>query len=395
MNDISSNIIKLYIFKALRWSMLLLPVIVLYFQDKWLDMTQVFLLQSIFAAWVVLFEIPTWYLGDMFRRKDWLIIWSVCALVWRTLYHFATWFWTLAFAELVMAFAFTFRSGSDSALLYDTLLELKQEDNFKKIKGRYLAAWNFAEWFWALLGWWLATFWFWIVTMSQIVLAALWLLISFFFVEPSREKYDVQHTGLRHLIDIITNVFKSKDIVWSILVYSAITWLSTMIWVWIAQPYFEYLKLPIVWFWVLRAVWNISVWVFSLMSHKIEQLFSERKLLVWMPILVLISYILLWAFPSILILRLMFSFYASRGILSVVYQDIINRNVSSKDRATILSIKSLLFRFVFMIFWPLIGWTIDTYGILSWFYVSPVIILLLILCWRYMLHLHWSFSLLK
>lgn len=395
MNDVSSNIIKLYIFKALRGSMLLLPVIVLYFQDKWLDMTQIFLLQSIFAAWVVCFEIPTWYLGDMLRRKDWLIIWSICALIWWTLYHIATWFWTLALAEIVMALAFTFRSGSDSAMLYDTLIQLKQEDSFKKIKWRYLAAWNFAEWFWALLGWWLATFGFEVVTLSQIFLAAIWLLVSCMFVEPQRDKYEIHHTWLKHLIGIVVDVFKSKNIIWSILIYSSFTWLSTMIWVWISQPYFEHLNLPLIWFWILRGVWNISVWLFALLSHKLESLISEKNLLIWLPILVICSYVILWTFPSILLLWLMFIFYATRGILSVVYQDIINRNVSSKDRATILSIKSLLFRFVFMICGPLIGWVIDSYGILSSFYASPAIILLLLCGWRYMLYKFWSFTLLK
>jgi hypothetical protein len=46
----------------------------------------------------------------------------------------------------------------------------------------------------------------------------------------------------------------------------------------------------------------------------------------------------------------MFFFYAVRGVKSVVLQDMLNKLISSKERATILSVDSLAFRALFMIF---------------------------------------------
>jgi hypothetical protein len=41
----------------------------------------------------------------------------------------------------------------------------------------------------------------------------------------------------------------------------------------------------------------------------------------------------------------------------------LNKLISSKERATILSVDSLAFRALFMIFWPLAGLAIDHFGV--------------------------------
>jgi len=73
-NKIQQNIWKMYFIKATRMFLLIMPIVVLFFQDNGLSMTQIFLLNSIFSISIVLFEIPSGYFSDVMGRKKCLII---------------------------------------------------------------------------------------------------------------------------------------------------------------------------------------------------------------------------------------------------------------------------------------------------------------------------------
>ena len=57
------------IFSFFWMFLVLIPVIVPYFTSLGLTMSQIFQLQATFAIGVVLFEVPTGYLGDLYGRK--------------------------------------------------------------------------------------------------------------------------------------------------------------------------------------------------------------------------------------------------------------------------------------------------------------------------------------
>lgn len=371
---LSSNIRKLYISRAIRWSLLLMPVMVFFFQDRGLDMTQIFLLQSIFWIAVVFLEIPTWYIWDILRRKDWLIIWAIFSVIWRWLFYFSWWFWWLVCAEIALALWYTFNSWSDTALLYDSLMELWKQDEFKKIQWKFSSAWNFAEAWWAIIWWWLATYSFETVALAQTIVSVFWLLIAVTFIEPKREKFKVEETWFKHLLWLVKYALYTHSKISSIIIYSSITWLATMIWVRLAQPYREQIWVPLSWFWILRAACNASVWIFSLITHKIETYISEKNLLISFAMLLVLTYIILWSFPVIRTLPVIIIFYATRGISWVVYSDIINKLSSSKERATIMSVKSLAFRWVFAIMWPIVWYISDVFTIETAFIISAGII---------------------
>jgi len=373
MNAIWDNIRKMYLFKALRGSLILMPVVVLFFQDLWLSMKQVFFLQSIFAWAVVLLEVPTGYFGDMLRRKDGLIIGACCWLIGRTWYHLADWFRWIALADIFLALAYTFYSWSDAALLFDTLTETWRIGEFKKVKWRYLAMGNFAEWIGALLGWWLVVYWFWLITSVQIVLAAIGLIIACTLIEPKREKYELKEASIFHVLHVVKDALRWCPLISSIVLYSSVTSVSTMFRVRLAQPYFSEVWLPLLRFWILWAIGNISVWLFSLMTHRLEWIVSDKTLLILFPVFIIIAYLLLWTFPSLFILVVGFIFYGVRGISTVIYMDILNKETNSKERATVLSVRSLGFRLLFMILGPVVWGVVDGYWILMWMYSAAAI----------------------
>ena len=54
--------------------MVAMPIIVLFFQEHDLSLTQVMILQAIYSLSVAIFEIPSGYIADIFGRKQTIIL---------------------------------------------------------------------------------------------------------------------------------------------------------------------------------------------------------------------------------------------------------------------------------------------------------------------------------
>jgi MFS family permease len=365
-NNLQRNIWLLQVLKLIRSALFLMPVIVLFFESRGLSITEVFLLQSIFAWAVVLFEVPTWYLGDILTRKQWMIVWAICTLLWWIAYRYAPWFWLLACAEIVLAIGFTFVSGTDVALLYDSLSALNKENESKKTQWYMSASGNIGEGIAAFIGWRIAVYNLNRPLALQIILSVWALVLTFFLVEPPREKYEITETGPKQLLWLVRYALFTHSKISALIIASTTIWLSTMFWVWIAQPYRTQVNIPLAWFGVLRGMGNLSVGFFSLLVHRLDKYIPEEKLLLCLLPISILWYLLLWTWMVRWIVPCMFLFYAVRAFNSVIIQDMINKLITSKERATILSVNSLAFRALFMICWPLAGLSIDHWGMSSW-----------------------------
>ncbi|MDA8895436.1 MFS transporter [Flavobacteriales bacterium] len=69
-----SNIWKLFVIKGLLWFMVIMPVIVLFFQDIGLDLQAIMILTASYSLSVALMEIPSGYTADQIGRKKTLVL---------------------------------------------------------------------------------------------------------------------------------------------------------------------------------------------------------------------------------------------------------------------------------------------------------------------------------
>src|SRR3989338_2286491 len=135
-NRLYLNIPKLYTIKALRWMMFVMPVIVLFFLDHGLSMTQVIYLQVIFSLIIVGLEVPSGYFADKVGRKASIVVAAFLGFFGFLIYSFSFNFFGFLLAEIVLGIGSSFMSGADSALLYDTLVECGVQEKYKKIEGQ-------------------------------------------------------------------------------------------------------------------------------------------------------------------------------------------------------------------------------------------------------------------
>jgi MFS family permease len=118
---ISRNIPKIYILGGLWMFLLPMAILVPFFNSRSLSMQQVFQLQAIFSFGVLVLEIPSGYVSDLLGRKNTLI----CACAFHgagfAMFPYCDSFFLFIIAEILLAFAVSLFSGTDVALLYDTL----------------------------------------------------------------------------------------------------------------------------------------------------------------------------------------------------------------------------------------------------------------------------------
>lgn len=128
--------VRFIAYKGLQNLLLIYPVYTLLFQSSGLKVEQISLLLALWSVPVVLFEIPSGILSDRWSRKGMLVASSLlkvcCFLCWML----DTTFLFFALGFIAWGLAEAFASGSEEALLYDSLKRDGQEESFEQVYSR-------------------------------------------------------------------------------------------------------------------------------------------------------------------------------------------------------------------------------------------------------------------
>ncbi len=384
----NKNLLFLFLTGFLKNFLVMIPILTLYFQDRWLTMSEIMLLQTIFSVLIVILEVPSWYFADYFKRKYSLVLGAIISSIAMVWYYFANSFWDFVIVESLLWVSASLVSWADMAYLYDELLAKKQEKNFTKISGMYESFLRFSEAIWAFLGWFLATFWFKIVILVEMFATFLSIFTSFSLKE---HKKNIEKKDKLKMKEVLKFVFKDNDKIKYLILFAAFLWSSTLIFLWLAQPYWKSLGLLLAYFWIFWAILNLLVSAWALFAYKLEKKFSFKQIFILFWIFTFIFYLILY-FTSNLYLALIVSsfFWIFRGLNGPIIKDYVNREVESKMRATVLSIKNLAFRIVFSILSPFVWYFADIYNLQAAFLVSASIFF--ILTWIVLILLIFSYN---
>ena len=118
----------------------LTPVTTLFYLERGLSFSQLFLLSVVFSLAVLLFEVPTGLIADKVGRRKSIIIGIIFYIVHGFGFYFAQGFLQIAAAFALFAIGFTFLSGIVEAYIYDLLKSKGKQREMKKQYGRYLSA---------------------------------------------------------------------------------------------------------------------------------------------------------------------------------------------------------------------------------------------------------------
>lgn len=360
--DISSNIFKLYVIKIAKWFMLTMPIVIPFYESNHLTGQDVFLLQAIYSVATLLLEIPSGYFADAWGRKNSMVIGTILGTLGFGVYCFSYGFWGFLLAEIVLGIGQSFISGSDSALLYDTLLEKKKEKDYLKYEGRITSFGNFAEAFAGVITGFIVLISIRHPYYFQTGIAFMAIPAALMLVEPHRHKQMKKLTFKDVLDTVHIALVSNKQMRWNI-IYSAVIGTSTLTMAWFVQYYFKLVNIPLPYYGTLWTLLNLAVGVTSMFAYKIEYKLGQIKTIILIAVFIPLGYIALAYFKSIWAIGFIFIFYFVRGIATPVLKDYINRITSSEIRATVLSVRNFIIRLNFAAIGPFLGWTMDAYSL--------------------------------
>jgi predicted MFS family arabinose efflux permease len=366
MSNIRANLWKLYAYKFISEFYLIVPALIPYYMAHGLSSTQVFTIQATYALSVLLLEVPSGYLADVAGRKTTLVLGAVAMPIGLAVYAFSGTFIMFVLAEFLVAVANSMRSGSDSALIYDTLLQLKDEARYKKFEGRAFFFTRIGTASSAVLGGLAALLSLHLPFYINIITCTLMFPMSIALVEPERPKLKAKNP----LLDIlkVAKFSFSHGELRRLILYGALVQSTSIIAIWGSFLYFRELGISIGLFGVLFALFQLAGAFGARQSQAIVKTVGLRKSLA-LPLLIGLIYFVLGSFRSLLVLPLIILSAFLWNILVPILLDLLNRRIDSEVRATVLSVSAMAGSLSYVILAPIFGRLVDALSLSSAFLV--------------------------
>lgn len=356
--SLESNIWKYYIIGFISSFLLIAPILIPFFVDLGLSATDVFVLEAAFALAVLISEIPSGYFADVFGRKYSMLVSVLLALVGTVIFAVSSTFEAFLIAELIWGIGAGFRSGADSALLYDTLIQLKQKTKYKFHEGKAAFYMRVATGISAILGGFIFAMSFRLPFYLNIATFLLLIPLTLLLIEPKRKTLIVKKGHLDEILKVAKFCLSNKKLR-LLMLFSALLLSSMITGVWAYYLYYTELGIDVAYFGILFAGFSLFCALGSKYADKLEKIFGMRNSLLIIALVPGISLFLLGSFNHILLVLLIFLNGFVWNLGGIIFMDYINKLTKSAIRATVLSVQSLFGRLFFVVLGPLFGWLVD------------------------------------
>lgn len=361
--ELRGNIFRLNVIKFSKWFSLVMPIVIPFYKDNHLSLTEIMVLKSVYSIVIVALEIPSGYVADVLGRKRTLIAGSILGAIGFFIYSFSHSYVGFLFAEIVLASGQSFISGADSAMLYDTLVSGNRQKEYTRYEGINASVGNFSEAFAGLAGGAVALISLRFPFYIQALVAFTAVPASLTLVEPKTSIWHKKAQGFRDILAILDKIIlKEKDLRLNLL-FSSIIGAATLLMAWFAQPMFEKMLLPLALYGLVWTGLNLITGGSSIAAYRIERKLGDLATLKIVAAAIPALMIIAGFVPNVAIIPLLVVFYFLRGIATPVLKDYINRQTGSEVRATVMSLRDMTIRVFFALFAPLAGWLTDHYNL--------------------------------
>ncbi|MEI6205771.1 MAG: MFS transporter [Desulfuromonadales bacterium] len=363
MSSIRSNIPKLYAFSFLQMTLFPMAIITLFWKDRiGLSLTRILLLQGILSIVMVVMEYPTGYISDRIGYRVSLTLAAILGIAGWGVYTVAVSFEHVMAAEILLGTSLAFISGSDSALLYETLKQEGAEQQYARHQGRMSGFAQAGEALGAVFAGVLYATAPLLPFFLQIGVWFLALLITRSIVEPQREISG--HAGhLAEAFRIARYAFLENKHLRYIILLNSLLGLASFYPVWLIQPYMQHTGVPLTWFGPVWSGANLTVAIFALNSHRATAYLGDRSMVILFLILVAAGYFGLGVIGGMWGFLFYYLLTSMRGLRGPMMLNLTQVECPSANRAGILSLQSLCFRLLFVCTGPLVGMLADRNGV--------------------------------
>lgn len=373
LNLKSNNINLLFYSQFSRGLMFFLPIIALFYQSSVNSIAKVALIFAAGSLAMTIFEVPSGAIADLFGRKNTLLISQGLKIISILILFISTSFVILIIHAIIRSIARGFVSGTDTALMYDTLKEENQEKHYKNIVGKYFAIWAFGAATGSFIGGFLAKISLLAPFIATLIPIVFTTTLVFYMVEPIYKKENHKNI-FKQMFQSSKLAFSTKQLtllmIGGFLIYAFNESLHEL-----NSLFFQFKGIPIVIFGIASA----AVFGFSSIGHLTSNYFSKlwgNRNTIIISVSASILFIIIATQTSGYLA--IFFYVASSfffGMRFPIINYLINLEVESSKRATVVSISNLMRFFGLAIASPIIGYWADLYSINTAFLITSLCML--------------------
>lgn len=370
---------------------------VLYLAYCGMHLAQIGLLEGIYHATSIVCEIPSGAAADLLGRKRCMILSNICITVSCVIMLFSKSFGCFAVSFVVQALGNNLNSGSEEALVYDSMKCLGQEEHYMGVYGRLNVLIEVAQGLATVAGGALAEFSYFWCYAACVVIAVLALLPVLWMAEPTQcgEAADTAGEGVedaaegtpaqRTIRETVKHHFAvsacilQKDVrIGKIIGFYSVVFAAHTLLFFYSQQYFADLGYNKVQISVIMLLVGGASCLGALVSEKMYRWFGKKCLI---PETVIIAGAILCygaGKANVAIAALMCAGFANAALYPI-QSDSLNALIPSEQRATLISVDSMCFSIVMIVLFPLAGALADRWGLKTVLLLLGVILLLFLL----------------
>ncbi|MBI4030066.1 MAG: MFS transporter [Proteobacteria bacterium] len=358
------NIRMLQIYTVCANAIFVLPVLVPYYRDViGLGFREFMIGEAVFSALMIAMEVPTGWVSDVWGRRKTLIVSAAVQIAGWAMLLRADSFLEATAAQATLAVAVSLFSGTNSAFLYDTLLEAGREGEYRMREGGRMGLALCAVGIASLMGGVLYGVNPVLPLAATIVFVSAGFLATLAMAEPARHAASARKNPFADMAETFRYAVHGHAEVAGIILLSAMLFATTKMMLWAQQPYYIMLGMREEWFGVLTAAGFFLGGAASAFGHRLDGKISNVGALKIMMAWIVGVCVTAGLWPGYHAIPLLLSGSIVFGAGWVRVQAAINKRVSSARRATILSCASLMVHVFAMPLLVLTGLTVDRHDI--------------------------------
>ncbi len=363
--SVSSRNTRLILMMQVMQSMIFfLPVLILYYQAEiGLTFRDFMIIEAIFCATIILMEVPSGWLSDLWSRKNTLAAGLAFTSMGFAQLLFADNFTEAAVSEVFTGIGVSLISGTNSAMLYDSLLQDGKTDDYRRLEGLRHGSSLYALAFACLAGGVMYQFDHHLPVLMTVITQLIGMICALLMIEPVREYKEAEKHPIADMFDTMKFALHGHKEIAGIIFFAMVIFTSTKIMLWVQQPYYALLELPEIWYGVFTATGLLIGGMGGHLGHMLDGHIRNRTMFLFMLVAVVSACLIAGMVKSLAVVPLLLIGSVMWGFGWPRVQSAINMRVSSERRATILSTASLMISLAFIPIGSTMGVVAGAWGI--------------------------------
>jgi len=354
-----ANLRRLFLVQLLSNTAFANSIVVLFMEARGLDYMEMFLLESIISLVILVLELPSGVWADRWGRRRIIVtaMWLLTAS--SIIFALARSFWVFALEAALFGVGMAFLSGSDQALVYESLAEDDHEERAAEVFGILGMAPSLGVFVGMTTGSFFAVYGLEVPVYLTAIATTMAALLSLGLKEPARQTAELGSGDVQGTLAGAARAWRDlrdRPLLLSYGLFTAVVWLPGLAVYYLNQPLFRSVGMPVIWFGPVMGAARLMTAAGSAAAPGIGRRFGINNALL---VAVVTQGGLLAIAPfsrTPLAAGLLIGLILGLGSIRVpLVQAESNRLIGGANRAAILSSMGLLSSIVAIVIKPLIG----------------------------------------